>query len=291
MIQHPVGGISDLRRWRQLAVGEVMQRVAEDPGVTLSSAADHDTTGARGFQYPFGFLRGIDIPVGQYGNTHCCDYTGHGLVFGVAVETAGAGAAMDGKCLNSCVFRNACDGQGIAFVGAPACADFQSHRHVHCLHHGVQNICHQGFVTQQRGAGRLAADFLRRATHVDVDDLCTEVYVGACGLCQHIRVGTGNLHRDRAGFVGMGQPRTALARVPQARIGGHHFGHDQPRPQVTAELPERAIRDTGHGGQHQRIGEIVGTDLHGTSGAGCRQQWGLPRRGAHDSAEGTRGEG
>ena len=37
--------------------------------------------------------------------------------------------------------------------------------------HGVENSSHEVFVAQQRGTGQATADFLRRATHVDVDDL------------------------------------------------------------------------------------------------------------------------
>ena len=55
----------------------------------------------------------------------------------------------------------------------------------------------QRLVREQRRAGRGVADLLRRAAHVDVDDLRAALDVVARGLGHHRRIGAGDLHRDR----------------------------------------------------------------------------------------------
>jgi len=119
-----------------------------------------------------------------------------------------------------------------------------------------------GFVLHQRRAGHDVADLLRRAAHVDVDDLGTAVGVVACGFGHHRRVGAGDLDRDRLDFaVVVGAAPGLLAAVEQ-RVGGDHLGHGQPCAHLFAQLAERAIRDPGHRSKDEVVAQSEAGKLH-----------------------------
>ena len=63
-----------------------------------------------------------------------------GVVFGVTVITASAGAAMDGQSLNAALFGNVGDGERIASVGTPASSNLQGDRYGDCADHGFENV-------------------------------------------------------------------------------------------------------------------------------------------------------
>ena len=90
----------------------------------------------------------------------------------------------------------------------------------------------QRLVGQQRRAGGDVADLLRRAAHVDVDDLRAVRDVVARGLGHQRRIGAGDLHRDRR----------ALALVIDAppRLVGAAQPRDWTRPSPTPRSPRRS---------------------------------------------------
>src|SRR5690606_17986582 len=97
--------------------------------VTLSSAADHDTTGTSALQYPLRFLWGIDIAVGDNRDLHGACHLTNGFEFRFAIEAVGAGAAMNGQRLNAGLLGDARDHYRVAVVAGGAGADFQGDRY------------------------------------------------------------------------------------------------------------------------------------------------------------------
>jgi hypothetical protein len=119
-----------------------------------------------------------------------------------------------------------------------------------------------GLVLQQRRAGHDVADLLRRAAHVDVDDLGAVVDVVARRLGHHRRVGAGDLHADRLDLALVVGTSARLRRTVKQRVRGHHLGHRHARAQSLAQLAERPIGDARHGRDDQVVAEGVRADAH-----------------------------
>ncbi len=115
---------------------------------------------------------------------------------------------------------------------------------------------------EQRRACRGVAHLLRRATHVDVDDLRAAVDVVACRLGHHRRIGTRDLHGDRRRLTRVIGTPARLVGAPQLRIRRDHLRHRIPRTEPAAQLPERTIGDAGHRRDGERVGQLIRTDAH-----------------------------
>ena len=114
-------------------------------------------------------------------------------------------------------------------------------------HDGGDDPRHQRLVGKQRRAGRRVADLLRRAAHVDVDDLRAALDVVAR------RVGHQSPDRRRRSARRSARPRRAwsvrrrdFVGAPQLRIRRHHLRHRVAGAQALAEHAERTIGDARH---------------------------------------------
>ena len=65
----------------------------------------------------------------------------------------------------------------VAVAAIPARAYLESNGHTNRAHDGLNDACDQRFILQERGARHHVAHLLRRAAHVDVDDLRAFVHV------------------------------------------------------------------------------------------------------------------
>jgi hypothetical protein len=92
---------------------------------------------------------------------------------------------MHGERGDAAVFGDAGDGQRVFVLAIPAGADLQGYGYVDCLDHGPDDARHQRLILQQRRTGPHVAYFLRRATHVDVDQLRTVGDIETRRLGQH----------------------------------------------------------------------------------------------------------
>jgi hypothetical protein len=117
-------------------------------------------------------------------------------------------------------------------------------------------------VAHQGRAGIDAADLLRRAAQVDVDDLGALFDVEARRGGHSRRIVPGNLHRDRPRLAGMVAPQAGLLGLPERGVVGGHFGKTQPRAQRAAEHAERAVGDARHRRQPDRVVEHLGGQRH-----------------------------
>jgi len=141
-------------------------------------------------------------------------------------------------------------------------ADLQGDRQVDGGDHGLEDARHQRLVFQQRGTRQGVAHLLRRAAHVDVDDVGAEAGVVARRLRQHRGIGARDLHRDRAGLAAVVQAQARLARLAQLGPRRHHLGDGQRRAEPARQPAEGAVGDAGHGSNEQPVAQRVGADLH-----------------------------
>ena len=119
----------------------------------------------------FAFSGVVDVAVGDHGDAHRLLHRADRVVLGVARVHAGARAPVHGERLDAVILGDARDAQRIAVLLVPAGADLERDRHVHRLHHRIEDPRHQRLVLEQRRPGIDVADLLGRAAHVDVDDL------------------------------------------------------------------------------------------------------------------------
>jgi len=119
---------------------------------------------------------------------------------------------------------------------------------------------------QQCRASRHIANFLGWATHVDVDDLRAVRYVMTRGFSEHFRISAGDLYGNRLHFASVIRTTERFLAFPQLRIRRNHFGHRVSRAHAFAQLPERAVRHPGHGGDKQVVAQNVGADGRGGNG-------------------------
>src|SRR6185312_2969698 len=170
-------------RFRQEFAGrEVMRDFAEDPRPALRRAADHHRIRSRVIEDEPRLRRRIDVAVGDHRDRNAGLHRGDGVVLGHAFVFVRAGAAMHGERRDARVLRDARDVQRVAVFAVPAGADLQRDRHVHRSNHRRADARDQRLVLQQRRARPYVADLLRRAAHVDVDDLGAVVGVVARGF-------------------------------------------------------------------------------------------------------------
>lgn len=74
-------------RWGQLLAGfQKVSDFAENPGISLRRAADHQAIGTGIAKYVPCFLRSFYIPIGKYGNAHRMANFTDGVVFGFTSE-------------------------------------------------------------------------------------------------------------------------------------------------------------------------------------------------------------
>lgn len=83
---------------------------------------------------------------------------------------------MHRKSLDPRLFGELRDGDAVTVVPVPAGPDLQGDRYVDRPDHGIEDLGDQRLVPQQGGPRCLVAYLLRRAAHVDVDDLRTEFH-------------------------------------------------------------------------------------------------------------------
>ena len=94
------------------------------------------------------------------------------------------------------------------------------------------------------------------------------VDVVARGVGHHLRVGAGDLHRDRRGLAVVVGAARGLERVPQILARRHHLADRVARAQALAQHAERPVRHPGHGGDEQGIRQLDRANVHGVGSGG-----------------------
>ena len=83
-------------------------------------------------------------------------------------------------------------------------------------HHRIEDAPHERLVAEQRGAAQPVVDLLRRAAHVDVDDLRAQHPLGARRSRELRRIVPGQLHRARFRLALVVHPLAATWRCATA---------------------------------------------------------------------------
>ena len=151
------------------------------------------------------FSGGGDVAVGDHRNFHLLLDGGDGVVFGVALKQIGARAPVHRQRLDAAIFGETRNGDAVLVRAVPAGADLERDRHVHGADHGGPGFRKPVFILHQRRARKHVADFLRRAAHVDVDDLRAALDVDRAASRHQRRVAADDLHCARlvlAGVIG-----------------------------------------------------------------------------------------
>ena len=78
------------------------------------------------------------------------------------------------------------------------------YRYRHRPYNGIEDSPDKRLISQQRRPCRFTTDFFRRAAHVDVDDVCTQLYVQPSGFSHLTRIRARQLDPAKPGFIGMG---------------------------------------------------------------------------------------
>lgn len=226
-------------QWRgfgeQLAGSQVVRDLAENPRTALRATANHHRIGVRCIEYVLGLLRRGDVPIGEHGNMHRGFHRSDGVVFGFAFVSIGTRAAVHRQRRDAVVLGNAGNAgnaECVLVLAIPAGADFQSDRHVHCVHHRFYDARNQWLVLQQCRTGPHVAHLLRRAAHVYTLHAKFKGYIVTCTMTTSLRLmelARGDpmailefiQHRPRRYEVTDGQsrwvdlPGTAIERLPQ----------------------------------------------------------------------------
>lgn len=234
----------------------------ENPRLTLRGSADHDGVCARVRQYPSGFFGAVDVAVGNDRNPRGLLDLPNSVVFGLALEFASAGAAMDRQGLNAAVFGDTGDFGRVTVFTVPAGPDFQRYRNVDGGDDSGQNVFHQLLVFQQGRTCGGGTDLLGRAAHVDVNDVGAALLI-QFGRFRHFhRIVTQDLHGSEAGFAGVIGFLQCSGVLLQFGIGDYHFRYRQSRAESAAKLPKRLIGDAGHRRQQQIVGQGIRAYAH-----------------------------
>ena len=104
---------------------------------------------------------------------------------------------MYGERLNSRILRDLPNPDGVAVFPVPAGTKFECYWYVNGGHDGDQYVGDELLVLQQGRSGEFATDLLRRASHIDINDLRAPVNACPCRNCQLIGFGACDLHGDR----------------------------------------------------------------------------------------------
>ena len=200
-----------------------MVDLAENPRSSLGGPTDQQGIHPGLLDDFPGLLRRIDVAIGEHRYRHGLLDRRDGLVLRLPGVQVGAGPAMYRKSLDPRLFGEPRDADAVTVVPVPAGPDLQGDRYVDRPDHGIEDLGDQRLVPQQGGPRCLVAYLLRRAAHVDVDDLRTEFHIALSGLGQHGRIAAGDLHRARLVLAIVDQAQARLAAVPQADVAGHHL--------------------------------------------------------------------
>ena len=146
-----------------------------------------------------------------------------GFVFGIAAEKIRARAPVHGERSDAFALRDARDRDGVAVLPVPASAHLERDRNAGRGDDRREYLSHQWLVAHQRGSGGAAADLLRGAAEIDVDDLRAHFDIEARGVGHHRGVVASDLHDAGLRFAAMIEPQPRLGRIPEPDVGSHHF--------------------------------------------------------------------
>jgi hypothetical protein len=195
----------------------------------------------------------LQVTVADDRNIQGLDHPGDLVPVSLAGEHLGPGAGMQGKRSSPGFLHAERNGDGITGLIVPAASGLYGNRQMGGAHHGPDDLPYQVHVSQAAGAAVTLHHLLDRAAEVDVDELGLVVLGDqGSGLCHGIRISPVDLDADGAldrlelGTLQRG-PDPAPNGLRAEKLGEHEVG-----PHSPADLAERRLGYTRHGGENQR---------------------------------------
>lgn len=243
------GGCSLKRHGRrQRAVLQIVLNVGKQPWLPLRAAPNHDGICACLREHGGGFLRAGDVAVCPDGQAALLFDGGDEFVLRLPAIHLAAGAPVDGKGVDACVFGDLGDGGDVLVRVVPAEPCFKGYGNVYGAHNGVKNLRDEFFVLQQGAACQHIAHFFNGAAHVDVYYLRTKGDVVLSGSGKLGGVAACDLHGDDAAFACVVLPMAGFERVLQIGVHGYHFASRPLCAKLAGELAKGQVGDARHGG-------------------------------------------
>ena len=92
--------------------------------MALRGATHHHASGVGFGEYPAGFFKRDDVPIGDDGDRYRVHYLTNGLILRIPIEAVCAGATMNGEHLDAGILGNSRNADAIAVFVIGARADF-----------------------------------------------------------------------------------------------------------------------------------------------------------------------
>jgi hypothetical protein len=156
-----------------------------------------------------------DVAVGDDGDAHRRLDRAYRFVFHRADEGASARAAVHREGADAGLLGDSRDRERVPVLGIAPVRILSVTGTSTARTTAVDDRFDQRLVGEQCGAGGDVADLLRRAPHVDVDDLRAALDVVARGVGHLARIGAGDLHRDRLDLAAVIGSALRFLRAPR----------------------------------------------------------------------------
>jgi len=238
--------------------------VAEDPRISQRPTSDHDGVHARLRAHVQGILCAADSAVAEYWNTHCFLDRGQQAEIHRSFVLLGTCASVNGDCAAASRLDRLADLHRVDLPVGPTCTDLRGDRQGNCIGDRANQPLYELRVAHQRSPLAPRNDAGYRATHVEVDQVASNILLyPAGGLCELIYVGSIELdpYWTLPG-VSLDQANGSMDAAQQA-IGGDEFGVHESAALLFAQQAEAQVSETRHGCKDRDLGDLDGTDLHG----------------------------
>lgn len=159
MLVHQGANLFSLGRRQLGARLKKMTDFPENPESSLHSSAEHHGVDTGIVEDIPGFLRVVDVAIGDNRNRYGLLNSPDRVVIRFAPLEAGTGTTMHGEGRDTVISGDSGDLHVIAVTRIPSCADLQGDRYLHCIHHGLANCFDLIGGTQQGGTCQLLIHF------------------------------------------------------------------------------------------------------------------------------------
>ena len=178
---------------------------------------------------------------------------------GPALVELAARAAMDGDEGNARLFGTPGKLRGIQAVVIPAETHFHCHGNRDRADHGLDQPRCVVEVAHQGGAGIAGGHPLRRAAHIDVEEIGAGGFEPARAFRERLGLAPGKLYRVGGEAGGFGTQMRLFTAGDQF-VACHHFRNHQTRAEAVRQPPERRIGNARHRRQEYGIFQPQITD-------------------------------
>src|SRR5262249_28737922 len=216
-----------------------VDNLAKEPWPPIAPAANHQTVGARFLQSLIGRVEVGDVAVGDYRDPDALlDCPDKPPISRSRIELT-AGTSVHCYHSNAACFGNPGEPRCVTIVLVPAGAHLQGNRQVDRPDRRFENPRRMSLIAHQRRAGMAVDDLFYRTAEIDGYDPRTGISVELRRLGHDLGVAACELHRHRLLFGTIARHRQRLPGLADHRLAGDHFRHDETRPQLLDETPER----------------------------------------------------